>query len=81
MEQLSSENEFDLIMPHMIEDKKVDGIIVLGQISSDTEKYNLSSVMFKNRYCPGSIYYSSCDPGQFFIASQFPVRIVIPVKN
>jgi LacI family transcriptional regulator len=39
MEQLSSENEFDLVMPHMIQDKKIDGIIILGQICSDYARF------------------------------------------
>mgnify|MGYP000862252972 CR=1 FL=1 len=39
MEQLSSENEFDLVIPHMIQDKKVDGVIILGQISVDYARF------------------------------------------
>ena len=35
MEQLDSQEEFDLVMPHMIQDKKVDGVIILGQVSPD----------------------------------------------
>ena len=45
MEQLEDEDEFDLTIPHMIQDKKVDGVIFLGQVSNDyahfiTKKYS-----------------------------------------
>jgi LacI family transcriptional regulator len=39
MEQLSRENEFDLVTPHMVQDRKVDGIIILGQVSSDYARF------------------------------------------
>lgn len=39
MEQLSNKDEFDLVLPHMIQDKKVDGIILLGQLSNDYALY------------------------------------------
>jgi LacI family transcriptional regulator len=39
LEQLSETDEFDLSLPHMIRDKKVDGIIVLGQLSMDYVYY------------------------------------------
>lgn len=46
MELLSDENEENLILPRMLDDKKIDGIIILGQT---TEAYinNLNSV-YKN---------------------------------
>ena len=39
MEQLDDQDEFDLIMPHMVQDKKVDGVILLGQLSNDYAHY------------------------------------------
>lgn len=39
LEQLSDENEFDLTLPRMVQDNKVDGIIVLGQLSTDYAYY------------------------------------------
>lgn len=39
LEQLSETDEFDLSLPHMVRDKKVDGIIVLGQLSTDYVYY------------------------------------------
>ena len=39
LEQLSETDEFDLSLPHMIRDKKVDGVIVLGQLSTDYVYY------------------------------------------
>jgi LacI family transcriptional regulator len=39
LEQLSDENEFDLTLPHMVLDNKVDGIIVLGQLNTDYAYY------------------------------------------
>ncbi len=35
MELLSQDDEDNLVLPHMIQDGKVDGIIILGQISTD----------------------------------------------
>lgn len=35
MEQLSAKDEAELAMPHMIQDKKIDGIILLGQLSNE----------------------------------------------
>ncbi len=35
MEQLSTKDEFDLVIPHVVQDKKVDGVIMLGQLSLD----------------------------------------------
>ena len=39
MEQLSDKDESDLIMPRVVQDKKVDGIILLGQTSSSYAHY------------------------------------------
>ena len=39
MEQLSSKDEFDLVIPHVIQDKKVDGVILLGQTSAGYAHY------------------------------------------
>lgn len=39
MEQLDNRDEFDLVMPHMVLDKKVDGVILLGQLSNDYAHY------------------------------------------
>ncbi len=39
MEQLEDTDEFDLTIPHMIQDKKVDGVIFLGQVSSDYARF------------------------------------------
>ena len=35
MEQLSTKDEFDLVIPRVVQDKKVDGLIMLGQLSLD----------------------------------------------
>ncbi len=35
MEQLSSKDEFDLVMPQVVQNHKVDGVILLGQTSED----------------------------------------------
>jgi len=39
LEQLSEENEFDLVLPRIIQENKVDGVIVLGQLSTDYAYY------------------------------------------
>jgi LacI family transcriptional regulator len=53
MEQLDNEDEFDLVMPHMVMDKKVDGVILLGQLSNDYAHYftkHYSSFIFLDFY-------------------------------
>lgn len=35
MELLSDDDERNKVLPHMIQDKKVDGVIILGQVSND----------------------------------------------
>ncbi|MCQ2573396.1 MAG: LacI family DNA-binding transcriptional regulator [Treponema sp.] len=35
MELLSPEDEKNLVLPHMIQDNKVDGVIILGQVSNE----------------------------------------------
>ncbi|MFA6937383.1 MAG: LacI family DNA-binding transcriptional regulator [Treponema sp.] len=53
MEQLDNTEEFDLTMPHMVQDKKVDGVILLGQLSNDYAHYftkNYSSFIFLDFY-------------------------------
>jgi LacI family transcriptional regulator len=53
MEQLDDKDEFDLIMPHMVMDKKVDGVILLGQLSNDYAHYftkHYSSFLFLDFY-------------------------------
>src|SRR5574344_1756022 len=53
MEQLDNAEEFDLTMPHMVQDKKVDGVILLGQLSNDYAHYftkNYSSFIFLDFY-------------------------------
>lgn len=35
MEQLSSRDEFDLVLPQVVQNRKVDGVILLGQTSED----------------------------------------------
>lgn len=39
MEQLDSHKEFDLTLPRLILDRKVDGIMLLGQLSNDYARY------------------------------------------
>jgi LacI family transcriptional regulator len=46
MEQLNSEDEVNLIVPHMVQDKKVDGIIILGQVSNNYARF--FSTCYKN---------------------------------
>lgn len=53
MEQLDSQNEFDLILPGVIRDNKVDGVIMLGQVSLDYAHYinkNYSNFIFLDFY-------------------------------
>lgn len=53
MEQLSDKDEFDLTMPHMVQDKKVDGVILLGQLSNDYAHYftkHYSNCLFLDFY-------------------------------
>ena len=35
MEQLDTKDEQDLVLPHCVQDKKVDGVIILGQVSNE----------------------------------------------
>lgn len=39
MEQLEDKDEFDLTIPRVIQDKKVDGVIFLGQLSNDYARF------------------------------------------
>lgn len=39
MEQLSSRDEFDLVLPQVVQNHKVDGIILLGQTSEDYARF------------------------------------------
>ncbi len=53
MEQLDAKEEFDLSIPHVIQDKKVDGVILLGQLSNDYAHYFLkhySNFIFMDFY-------------------------------
>ncbi len=44
MEQLNSRDEFDLVLPQVVQNHKVDGIILLGQTSEDYARF------FSRRY-------------------------------
>lgn len=53
MEQLTNKDEFDLCMPHMVQDKKVDGVILLGQLGNDYAHYftkHFSKCLFLDFY-------------------------------
>lgn len=53
MEQLDAKDEFDLVLPHIVQDKKVDGVILLGQISNDYAHFfskNYSNFIFLDFY-------------------------------
>ena len=53
MEQLDAKEEFDLAIPHVIQDRKVDGVILLGQLSNDYAHYFLkhySNFIFMDFY-------------------------------
>ncbi len=53
LEQLDEKDEFDLSLPHIVQDKKVDGIIMLGQISNDYAHFfsqNYSDFIFLDFY-------------------------------
>ena len=39
MEQLSSKDEFDLVLPQTVQNHKVDGVIMLGQTSEDYARF------------------------------------------
>lgn len=39
MQQLDSKEEFDLVIPRMVQERKVDGMILLGQLSNDYAHY------------------------------------------
>ncbi|MBP5175298.1 MAG: LacI family DNA-binding transcriptional regulator [Treponema sp.] len=53
MEQLDAKEEFDLAIPRVIQDHKVDGVILLGQLSNDYARYFLkhySNFIFMDFY-------------------------------
>ena len=46
MEQLDSKEEFDLVLPQIVQNNKVDGIILLGQTSEDYARFFINQ--YKN---------------------------------
>lgn len=68
MELLSDEDEESLTLPHMINDKKIDGLIVLGQVNSkylDTLHSHYDNFILLDFYT-NSMYYDSVSNDDYY---------------
>ncbi len=69
IEQLSDEMEFDLTMPHIIKDEKVDGVMIMGQVSEAYARYfsmNYKSFVFLD-FSAGELQVDSVISDNFYL--------------